>query len=269
MSLFVGKVSDNDKTRTTLRTAERALAFLQAVAEAPRPPRLKDVTATIGVNITTGYHLLNTLQQAGYLTKESDGTLRIGWQVEILHQGMLRHFVLGRDLHPVIEELAARTGETAYVAGLSKDGVVIQALVEASQAVRVTGHHVGFSGAEHIRASGKAVLAHLDDHSRDRILARCMGDAPPKARQAVFSELASVRQQGWALDEGEYQEGVCCAATAFFRSGGVVAGSITVSAPATRFSTARDFIVEAVQAAARQASARLGHRLGQTEPSIL
>ena len=53
--------------RVTLQTAERALGFLEALANAGEPLRVKDVSAQLGVNLTTAYHLLNTLQGRDYV----------------------------------------------------------------------------------------------------------------------------------------------------------------------------------------------------------
>jgi IclR family acetate operon transcriptional repressor len=253
--------SDNGKAPTTLQTVERALAFLEIVAQARRPPQLKEVAQALGINVTTSYHLRNTLQLAGYLTRESDGTLRIGSRAAVVYQGLVRNFALGRELMPVIEELSASIGETSYIAALNREKVIIQALVEGDQAVRVTGLYVGFSGSEHIRASGKAVLAHLPEGPRDAAVGRCLPGASPAALSAAIKELENVRQQGWALDDGHFQDGVCCVAVPFFRAGGSVAGSVSVSVPAARFPAARERITDAVRNSARQASELLGHAL--------
>lgn len=263
------KSSDNEKRPTTLQTVERALAFLETVAQARRPPRLKEVAQALGINTTTSYHLLNTLQMAGYLTREGDGTLRMGGRSAILYQGLVRNFALGRELMPVIEDLSASTGETAYIAALNREKVIIQALVEGDQAVRVTGLYVGFSGSEHIRASGKAVLAHLPARQRDAALSHCLPGASTAALEVAIRELDNVRQQGLALDDGHFQDGVCCIAAPFFRSGGSVAGSLAVSVPAARFAAARERIADAVRSSARRASELLGYDPDQLKASCI
>jgi IclR family transcriptional regulator, acetate operon repressor len=255
----VKRLSDNEKAPTTLQTVERALAFMEAVAQARQPPRLRDVAETLGINVTSSYHLLNTLQLAGYVTRDADGTLRIGGRAAILYRGLVRNFELGRELSPLVGALSATTGETAYIAALNRGKVFIQALVEGDQAVRVTGLYVGFSGSEHIRASGKAVLAHLPDQERDSMLGRCLPGATTEELDAVLDELRQVREQGWALDDGAFQEGACCIAAPFFRPDGFVAGSLAVSVPATRFTAAREDITEAVLSSAQQASQIVGH----------
>ncbi|MQA25857.1 MAG: helix-turn-helix domain-containing protein [Micromonosporaceae bacterium] len=255
--------ADNTKRPTTLRTAERALAFLEAVAQAPHPPRVKEVATQLGLNFTTGYHILNTLQQAGYLTRAPDGTLRIGGRAAVLYQGLLRHFVLGRDLHPVIEKLAATTEETAYLCTHSGNGVVVQTVVEGTHAVRVAGLYVGFSGSEHLRAAGKAVLAFLPDPERSAMLARSMKDLPSHDRSRLTAELDAeleqTRQRGFALDDGNFDEGVRCVAAPFFAPGESVAGAVSISLPAARYPRPPDQLADAVRAAAREVSAFLGH----------
>jgi IclR family acetate operon transcriptional repressor len=255
--------SDSEKPRTTLQTATRALAFLEYVAQSPEPPQLKEVAAALEINITTCYHLFNTLHQAGYLVRVSDGSLRIGGRAAVLYNGLVRNFALGRDLHPVVEELSAETNETAYVTSLSGDGVVIQAVVEGKQAVRVTGLYVGFSGSEHMRASGKAVLAHLPDAARSEILDNALRALNAKERKEILAnlhgELAEVRSRGWAFDDRYFADTVCCVSAPFFSSAGDVAGSLAVSMPAERFATGKAGVIDAVCRAASQASQALGH----------
>src|ERR1700742_3430498 len=178
---------------------------MEAVAQARQPPRLRDVAETLGINVTSSYHLLNTLQLAGYVTRDADGTLRIGGRAAILYRGLVRNFELGRELSPLVAALSATTGETAYIAALNRGKVFIQALVEGDQAVRVTGLYVGFSGSEHIRASGKAVLAQLPDDERDAVLEQCLPGATADERDVVIGQLNRVRERGWALDDGSFQ----------------------------------------------------------------
>ena len=175
---------------TTLRTVERALQFMEFVAQSDQPPKIKNVATELNLNITTSYHLLKTLHKAGYVDRDRNGYLRIGRRVTFLHQGMIRQQSLGHDLHSVVAELSSLTLETAYLAVLTGDGLVIDALVESNQAVRVAGLHVGFNGAEHTRASGKAVLAFLSKVEREPILAKSLGEASIRNRRGIINSLS-------------------------------------------------------------------------------
>jgi DNA-binding IclR family transcriptional regulator len=240
------------------------LAFLEVVAEARTPVRVREVAQALDVKVTTAYHLLNTLIAAGYINRDSGGALRIGARAAVLYNGMLRQFRPDEDLGPIAERLSAETTETVYLCQLTKSGVVVQKLVEGIHAVRVTGLHVGYSGLEHARASGKAVLAFMDEPDRKAMLERSTSAMTASARRTTLAELDReidvIRDQGWALDEEHFQVGASCVAAPYFRSDGQVVGSIAVSAPCTRFADAKPALIAAVVAAARDASAVLGHR---------
>lgn len=259
----VSKSSETEKSPTTLQTVERALSFLETVAEAQRAPRVKEVASELGLNVTTCYHLLKTLQRRGYITRESDGTLRVGGRVAHLYQGMLRRFALGRDLHDIVQQVSVATGETAYLSAYSGDAVVIQSVVEATQAVRVTGLNVGYSGSEHVRASGKAVLAFLPHEKRAAMLNHSMGDSTVReyadTTARLDTEFEQIRRQGWAKDEEQFDNGVCCLAAPYFTADGSVLGSIALSAPSTRFHEAKDKLTEAICEAGWEISAYLGY----------
>lgn len=246
-----------------LRTAARALSFLECIALADTPPKLKDVAAELGLNITTCYHLFNTLQDKGYVTRGPDGTLRIGGRVALLYRGLVRHLLFGRDLHPIVAELSDVTQETAYLASLNGNGVIVQDVVEGSQAVRVAGLHVGFRGSEHIRASGKAVLAHLDEEGQRAILEPITREMSKRARTQLRAQLdrdlEAVRAQGWALDDREFDEGVCCISAPLFGPSGEIAGSLAVSFPAERFEENKEKSLQALKEAASRASQMLGY----------
>jgi IclR family acetate operon transcriptional repressor len=54
---------------------------------------------------------------------------------------------------------------------------------------------------------------------------------------------AAVRAEGCSIDDGEYLEDVRCVAAPIRDRGGLVIGSIGVSAPATRMSRGRDSVL--------------------------
>jgi IclR family acetate operon transcriptional repressor len=252
------------KPATTLQTVERALTFLEVVADSPRPLRPKDVAEHLGVPLPTSYHLLNTLLHRGYITKEADGTLSIGSRVALLHHGLLRRFAVGSASRKVVDELSISTGETSYLTGYSDEGVVIQAVREGTQAVAVTGLRIGFSGSEHVRASAKAVLAFLPKDEWTALVKRAMGRVSKAEYARVVSQLerefVQIRRRGWAIDDEGYQDGVCCVGAPYFGADGTVLGSMALSAPIARFKLTKDTLTTAVLEASDEISELLGLR---------
>ncbi|HLH71000.1 MAG TPA: IclR family transcriptional regulator [Candidatus Dormibacteraeota bacterium] len=246
-----------------LRTAVRALSVLEWIASQRSEPSAKEVAAALDLNLTTCYHLINTLLARGYLVKGEHRRLRLGPKVAFLYQSFARTLQPARDLLPILQGLSRATDETAYLAGWERGDVVLQAVVEGPHALRVTGLYPGLRGAAHARASGKAVLAYLSrgeletflaEHPLTPLTASTITD-PARLRDA----LGAVARDGVAVDREEFAVGICCVAAPFFGVDGTVKGALTVSMPASRFAASQDLCRKAVRSAGEQASRMLGY----------
>ncbi len=258
-----------DESATTLKTVERALQVLEIVAASARLPRVRTVAKELGHNLSSTYNIVNTLIGAGYLTKDQTGGLRLDYKIGTLNAAFVRGTDFARELRPFADRLAGLCGETVYVTRRVGDRVVIQAVVESRQSLRVTGLEVGYSGNEDLRASGKAVLAFLPEGERARIEQRVwagLAEAEQTARRLKLkSELAKVVRQGFAFDNEDFEVGVCCVAVPFFDSTGEAVGSATVSAPAVRLAQLKGPILDQVVCIASEISRHVGapdHAIG-------
>jgi len=233
-------------TETTLRTVERALRVLEIVAASDEAPQIREVSDRLGHNITSTYHMVNTLIASGYLDKSDAGRLSIGRKVSLLHSSYLKNSDFGETVRPLIAELARESGETIYLTRFAGDASVIELVVESTRSVRVTGLTVGFSGMEDRRASGKTVLAHAAAEQVESVFDHLHPGLPAAARAsglaALRRELDTIRAQGYAFDDEEYEEGVCCVAAPYFGPGGTVAGAVAASCPAQRVDRLRDVV---------------------------
>ena len=258
----MGSSSPKKTAATTLQTVERALAFLELVAVSGGELTVRDVAGRLGVNLTTCYHLYNTLVAHGYVERNPDLTLRVGQQAAVLYDGYRRAFSGQRRMQEFVANLATETTETAWLSTLTGDAVVLTAYAEGPQAVRATGLYVGLTGLEHVRSSGRAVLAHLDDERREPILRKSLsGIAPaqhPAIRAALERDLAVIRERGWALDDETYIAGIVGLAAPFFSPDGAVLGAVGVWSPAGRAHRSVDVLAEQVVAAAGKAGVLFG-----------
>lgn len=247
---------------TTLQTVSRALAFLDFVARSEHPPAVKEISAALDINITTTYHLYNTLFQSGYIERNPDATLRIGFASARLYDAYTRGNSEVEKMDEIVDRLAATTQETTWISRYVDDAVVLTAYHDGFLPVRATGLYLGLSGNEHQRSSGRAVLAYLDDADRSRVLDRSLGGADPEERARIEADLepvlAEVRSKGWALDDEGYREGIIGLAVPFFSSSKHVLGAVGVWAPAERGRSNLDRLVADTVRAAATASEVFG-----------
>jgi DNA-binding IclR family transcriptional regulator len=92
---------------------------------------------------------------------------------------------------------------------------------------------IGKRGPLHVSAAGKAILANLPANRRDQILD---GIAVPETseREALDSELETVRDRGYAFNDEESTSGLRAVGVPIRHRSDTVLGAISVSGPANR-----------------------------------
>jgi IclR family acetate operon transcriptional repressor len=248
--------------RDTITSLQRGLQILELLADSPEGLLAKTISARSGLNLSTCYHLLNTLVAAGYVVKPH-GTQRFGLSGKLCfpHHGGVEGAALVPLLTPQLQALRDRTQETVYLSLRDGDEIVVGAFVEGSQALRVSLLHIGYAGANHATAIGKAVLAHLDDYDVTAYLARrgmpALTPATITEPLALKRELVAVRARGHSLDLEEFAEGVCCVGAPVFGPAGRVVASLGIPMPASRFRAGGEAVAAQVREAAAAATRAL------------
>lgn len=255
-------ISASDRKRPTLQTVERALNFLEIVSDRPDGVTVRDIADELSINVTTCYHLFNTLWGRGYVERNTDGTIRLGNNVAALYEGYRRGFSNQEEMLAIVQRLAESAKETSFISLLVNDAVILTAFSEGPHPVKAGGLFVGLSGLEHVRASGKAVLAFVDLETRRQIMDRSFAVVPPAQRPVQISrleeELRDIESKGWALDDEGYENGIVGIAVPYFSRDRGCMGAIGIWAPKERWESRRDEILEAAFAGAKEASRNLG-----------
>jgi IclR family transcriptional regulator, acetate operon repressor len=249
--------STEDVDVAHIRSAARVSRILMHVATQTRGATAKEIAHALELPAPTAYHLLGTLVSEGLLAKNPQRRYQLGPTVGTIANAYVRQLTPPEHLVAPLHELAAVTGETAYLASWRDDRIAVIASVEGRNAVRVSGVHLGVADDVHARASGKVLLAfapeslraaYLRVHPLERVTARTIVD-PDEFQH----ELERTRRRGFAIDEEEFREGVACAAAPVLDNGHAVA-AYAVSTPAGRFRHSRDQLIEHLREAAQAAT---------------
>ena len=252
-----------DQKRDLIGSVVRALRILDVVAAHPRGLTPKAISLKLDLHLSTCYHLLNTLAASGFLVRRLDTqTYVLGSKIAYLNSGFLQALEVLPVLRAHVQTLHDTTGETAYL-GQWQDDVVISAIVEGMQPVRVQSLYVGYRGNAHAMALGKVLLAHLPLPQQARFFAQ---QALPACTPATITdaamlqqELSDVRRTGYAVDVEEFAAELCCIAAPVVDCMGEAQAAIALSVPRSRYDRAADRFIAAVTDAAQRASAALGN----------
>jgi IclR family acetate operon transcriptional repressor len=200
---------------------------------------LAELTALLGIDRSSAFRLANTLKRRGFLAYPAgrkDYILGSAiWR--LAHQYDWGTMLIRVSREP-LKQLASRIKETAHLA--IREGR--RALFIDHAAVT---HVIAVSGQTsemvplHCTAHGKALLADCELADLRTIFGSGQLRNYTKQTTRTLAQLAEtcaqIRAQGYATDDGEFQQGVRCAAAPIRAHDGMVIGSIGISAPVLRF----------------------------------
>lgn len=228
-----------------------------------------DLAGRLGVDKGNLHRTLKALQGRGYVSQDPHSKLyRLTAKPLVIAGHVLRNLDLRAAAEDPCARLLEETGETVHAAQRISDGVVY--VLKRSAPFRVSvATEVGQRPPLHCTATGKAVLAFLDDDERSGLLHD--GAFEPHTLRthrdgaALARDLEETRRRGYAVDDEELNIGVRCVAAPVFGFEGDVIGCIGVSGPVSRIdlSTLERYAGLVVERAAQVTS-----QLGGTVPAV-
>jgi IclR family acetate operon transcriptional repressor len=198
---------------TLIQSVQRALRLVEAVSASDGRAQAKELARSVGLSLSTTYHLLRTLTHEGYLRRRDDGSYVLGPALlEVSSQNRMTA-VLAR-ARPAMQGLRDDLKSPVYLA-MYVDGEI--AVVEIVDSPRIPSIDlwVGIHDSAHATALGKCILGVLDDDLRHDYLAR--HPLHQLTRRTVTDRRVLEHQIGQsaalARDDEEYALGVHCLAT--------------------------------------------------------
>ncbi len=191
----------------TIQSVDRAALLLKAIADSRRPPTVVELAAECGLNRSTAWRLLATLDAHGLIERDPvSQRYSLGYAFLRIAAGAELD-PLVRRARPVLEELARATGEASNLAVARRFNLVYVDQVDPPQIM--TPNWFGRPVPLHATSTGKAYLAFLTPEEQTVALpARLERYTPTTITDAgvLQAELARVRRDGWAVCVGELEE---------------------------------------------------------------
>ena len=224
-----------------IESVDNALRLLLLFADQPRI-RLTDASSYLGVASSTAHRLLAMLQYRGFVRQEMPSRAYVpGGALGIIAAAVVRQTNVPALARPVLERLNRELAETVHLGRLDGDQVRYLDSIESGQAVRVASR-VGRLVPAHCTSTGKAMLSRLpaevvhELYPEERlagVTSRSIRD-----RTVLDRQLRTTRRRGYAMSDGESEEGVVSVAVPLPGPDGAVYG-LNVSVPAQRMSAAK------------------------------
>jgi IclR family transcriptional regulator, KDG regulon repressor len=193
-------------------TLTEGLRILELLASSAQPHALGELAQRLDLPKSRVHRLLQTWRDAGYVEQDEDRRYRIGLAPLALSHAWLARNPLRQAALPILHEGSQATGLDWVLVLRHRDAVLVAAGIYPDGRRLDAASSLGARLSLHASASGKCLLAWLDDAERARLLAA----HPPQpitprtltTREALDADAALVRRRGWAWNDSENGEGV-------------------------------------------------------------
>jgi IclR family acetate operon transcriptional repressor len=229
--------------RTGIRSLEKGLAALEALAQSPTALPASALADTLKLARPTVYRILASLLRHGYVTRDRErARYRLSFKLLDIGHRVLKSTDLLQAARPALQALQESYRETVHLAVPEAGRMVYLDKLEGTGPFCMHSR-IGTSVPMHCTALGKAVLAFLSppeakaivvEHGLPRRTPRTIVTWP-----ALERDLARVRRRGYALDDVETEEDVRCVGAPIFDYRGRPVAALSVSAPTSRMPMAR------------------------------
>src|SRR5258708_1796431 len=249
---------------STVQSVERTLDIVEALSSNKDGIGVTELSKALNLHKSTVHRLLTTLMVRKYVEQDSEtGKYRLSVKLFEIGNAVLSKLNMRAHALPYLRELRERCGETVQLSIVDQNEVLYIDVLESKEKIGVKAA-IGERAPLYCTSSGKVWLANLPEERVYEIFK----DQPFKAFtpktlpnfEVLRSQLNMIRESGWAIDEGEYEDDLRCVGAAIRNYRGRVISCISVSVPASRFTPqTKEGLIKEVKDTADKISYSVGY----------
>jgi DNA-binding IclR family transcriptional regulator len=256
------------KPNNLVQAIEKVALILDRVGKSPQGVSIRDLSLDLKIPKGTIHRILTSLSYVGYIRQHAETkNYFLGFKLMELSVLLGNQLDLRKVAEPVLRELADRTKLAANLVIIDRNEIVFIDKVEAHMPMGglKMASRVGSRNPVHCCAVGKVLLCRAPEEEVDRILEEA--GLPRRTATTITNagrfkaHLQTVREQGFAIDDEENEQGIRCLAAPVYDAKGMTVAAISVAGPAFLITTElmNGMIRREVTEAAAEVSRRLGY----------
>ncbi|SFL16996.1 transcriptional regulator, IclR family [Paenibacillus sp. 1_12] len=212
---------------------DKANDILLAISGQPSKLKLIELSKQLGINKSSMFSLLNTMEQLEWVVRDAEGTYSLGSRLGFIGNAFFKQFSLIERFRKEASITKHTIQETIQLARLERHEVLYLAKEEMPSPVRLASEP-GMKLPAHVTALGKALLADLEASAIESLfpeeaLQPCPTPHTLKNRSDLIIQLEQARDHGVAFDLQEAVMGFCCVAAPVKDTQGQVIAAISCS----------------------------------------
>ncbi len=206
-------MATRDLPKAVVPSVLKAARLLDELAASRDPLTLGELAARLELPKSSTLGLCTSLTVAGLLRRFDDGTYHLGAHLVDLAHAYLSRTDVAKEFAQALDALKAFDEEGAVLAVRHDTDVVYIACRNGNQPIGIT-YRIGMRLPVSCTATGKALISTLTDPEIEQLF---RGKALPRLTakscgsvSALLEEVREVRRQGFAIDNEETRDGMCC-----------------------------------------------------------
>ena len=216
-----------------VQSVDRALMILDILSEADDGMSLTSISEKIELPKSTVHGLITTLKDRGYVEqREEDDHYKLGSRLFELGSKVARSYDIRDAARASMKRLNNEYGETVHLGAEDNGEILYLEKFSADSLVSIISE-VGIRLPMHCSGLGKVLLAQKSSAELKRFISQkglpALTSKTITTKAKLEKELATIREQGYAIDNGEITEGLICVAAPIKDSNGKVRYAISVS----------------------------------------
>jgi DNA-binding IclR family transcriptional regulator len=191
----------------------------------------------LGIARSTAHRLLTMLVYRDFAVQDESRVYHAGPVLELATHSRSEASRLRAIALPHLQNVVDILNESANLIARTGDTARFIASVECEQSLRV-GNREGMVFPAHNVTGGLVLLAELSDEQLDALYAEERYTERPGERpdmKTLRKDLAHIRRQGFAVNEGRSERGVVAVGRPVRRPDGTAAAGISISMPSVRY----------------------------------
>ena len=214
-----------------IQSVAKAMKLLDILAESPAPLTLADLSIKTGWPKSTVHGLLSTMRESSVIAQDDEGRYMLG--IRLFEYGCMlsSSWTILETAKPYIQHISYHTGEAVFLSILDRGEIIT-----LERADNRTGLHasaeMGCRLPIHCTSQGKLFLAYMSEQEQENILKRTelreYTQHTITSLSSLRKEFETVRNQGYAIENGEYKKGLRSVAAPIFDQEGKVRYAIGI-----------------------------------------
>lgn len=218
-----------------LKSLSKGLQVYKEIVNYGKPILAMTLCERLEINKSTMSRILKTLEEESYiryLDNSNEITAKI-LEDEDSKKSQIQLIVQKTKL--LLEYIYKATNECAYLGVFDNNKVLYINQLDYSKRKIKTRNNVGLQAPLHTNALGKSILA-FGNYELEKLELNQYTNNTITNKESLVVVLKEVQENGYSIDNSEYQDNMCCVAVPLFNQENILIGAVGISGSKDRLS---------------------------------